>query len=73
MAGGGQFVLAEGGQFEWVFQLGGILLKCGLIDSMEIQNKFLWLTGIPFSIGLSYIIYLIAEKPSKLLLTKLRK
>jgi len=51
----------------------GILLKTGVIDSMEIQNKFLWLLAIPFSLGLSYFFYLIVEKPTKEVLIKLRK
>jgi peptidoglycan/LPS O-acetylase OafA/YrhL len=51
----------------------GILLKTGVIDSMEIQNKFLWLLAIPFSLGLSYFFYLIVEKPTKQILIKLRK
>ena len=42
----------------------GILLKTGIVSSAEIQNKYLWLTGIPFAIFFSYIFYRIIEKPT---------
>jgi len=51
----------------------GIFLKTGIISSVEIQNKFLWLTGIPFAVALSYLFYLIVEKPTKQLLVKMRR
>jgi peptidoglycan/LPS O-acetylase OafA/YrhL len=59
--------------FASIILFAAILLKTGVIVSMDIQNKFLWVAGIPFAIGLSYIFYLIAEKPCKELLNKLRK
>ena len=51
----------------------GIFLKTGIINSIDIQNKFLWLTGIPFSLVLSYLFYFGVEKPTKKLLVKLRR
>jgi peptidoglycan/LPS O-acetylase OafA/YrhL len=51
----------------------GILLKSGVIPSVEIQNKFIWLSGIPFSIAISYLFYLLVERPTKQLLVRLRK
>lgn len=59
--------------FASIILFGGILLKTGIIDSMDIQNKFLWLCGIPFAIGISYVFYLIVERPTKQLLVKMRK
>jgi len=59
--------------FASIILLKGILLKTGVIDSTEIQNKYLWVLGIPFAIGISFIFYLIIEKPSKEYLSKLRK
>ncbi len=51
----------------------GILFKTGVIGSVEIQNKYLWLLAVPFSLILSYFFYLIAEKPTKNILVKMRK
>jgi peptidoglycan/LPS O-acetylase OafA/YrhL len=51
----------------------GIFLKTGIINSAEIQNRFLWLLAIPFALILSYFFYLLVEKPTKTLLVKLRK
>ena len=51
----------------------GIFLKTGIISSVEIENKFLWLTGIPFAVALSYLFFLIVEKPTKHLLVKMRR
>lgn len=51
----------------------GIFLKTGIINSTEIQNRFLWLLAIPFALILSYLFYLLVEKPTKTLLVKLRK
>lgn len=59
--------------FASIMLLLGIFLKTGIVDSVEIQNKFLWLTGIPFAIGISYLFYLLVEKPTKALLVKMRK
>ena len=59
--------------FASIILLVAILIKLGVVDSTEIKNKFIWLTGIPFAIGISYLFYLLAEKPSKDLLIKLRK
>ena len=59
--------------FASIMLLLGILLKTGVIQSVEIQNKFLWLTGIPFALGISYLFYILVEKPTKDLLTKIRK
>jgi len=59
--------------FASIILLKGILLKTGVIESTEIQNKYLWMLGIPFAIGISFIFYLIIEKPSKEYLKKLRK
>jgi DNA-binding response OmpR family regulator len=48
MAGGGQFVLAEGGQFVWVFQLGAntYVVKPSsyndLLQTIDVINKY-WL------------------------------
>jgi len=50
-----------------------IFIKLGVVDSVEIKNKFLWLAGIPFVVVISYLFYLLVEKPSKDLLIKLRK
>ena len=49
-----------------------LLMKIGVITTMEIQNKFLWITCIPFALCISYLFYLLAEKPCKELLNKLR-
>ncbi|MBL7701524.1 MAG: acyltransferase [Ferruginibacter sp.] len=59
--------------FASIMLLLAILLKTGVISSIEIQNKFLWLLGIPFAVAISYVFYLLVEKPSKNLLVKLRK
>ncbi|HEY5371566.1 MAG TPA: acyltransferase [Hanamia sp.] len=59
--------------FASVMLLLGIFLQTGIINSVDIQNKFLWLTAIPFAIGLSYLFYLIIEKPTKEILNKMRK
>lgn len=59
--------------FASVMLLLGIFLQTGIIHSVDIQNKFLWLSAIPFAIGLSYIFYLIIEKPTKGILNKMRR
>jgi peptidoglycan/LPS O-acetylase OafA/YrhL len=59
--------------FASVMLLLGIFLQTGMIKSVDIQNKFLWLTAIPFAIGLSYLFYLVIEKPTKELLKRMRK
>jgi peptidoglycan/LPS O-acetylase OafA/YrhL len=51
----------------------GILLKSGIVSSAEIQNKYLWLIGIPFSLFFSYLFYRIIEKPTKQILDKMRR
>jgi peptidoglycan/LPS O-acetylase OafA/YrhL len=51
----------------------GILLKTNVINSPEIQNKYIWLLAIPLALILSYFFYLLVEKPTKTLLVKLRK
>ena len=58
--------------FATLILLLGIFLKIGLINSVEIQKKYLWLSGIPISIIVSYTFYLLVEKPTKSLLIKLR-
>jgi peptidoglycan/LPS O-acetylase OafA/YrhL len=59
--------------FASILLLKGILLKPGLIDSAEIDNKFIWMLGVPFAIAISYVFYLLVEKPSKEYLKKARK
>ena len=59
--------------FASLILLVAIFIKLGVVDSIEIKNKFLWLAGIPFAVGISYLFYLLVEKPSKDLLIKLRK
>jgi peptidoglycan/LPS O-acetylase OafA/YrhL len=59
--------------FASLMLLMAIFLKSGIIASTEIQNKFLWMLGIPFAIAVSYVFYLLVEKPTKNLLVKLRK
>ena len=56
-----------------IILLKGILLKTGIVDSGDIQNKFLWLLGIPFSISVSYLFYLLIEKRTREFLEKMRK
>ena len=56
-----------------IILLSRILLRTGIIDSIEIKNKYIWFAGIPFALVISYILYLVTEKPSKQLLNKLRK
>jgi peptidoglycan/LPS O-acetylase OafA/YrhL len=51
----------------------GLLLKTGIINSSEIQNKFLWIPGVFFATCISFLFYLLIEKPSKEYLKKLRR
>lgn len=59
--------------FASIILLMGILFQFGIINSIYIQNKFLWLTAIPFALIISYFFYLIIEKPTKQLLHKMRR
>lgn len=59
--------------FASIILLLGIFLQTGIINSTDIQNKFLWLTAVPFALVISYVFYLIIEKPTKQLLNRLRK
>lgn len=59
--------------FASIILLSGIFLQTGIIYSRDIQNKFLWLTAIPFALVISYLFYLIIERPTKQLLDRLRK
>jgi peptidoglycan/LPS O-acetylase OafA/YrhL len=59
--------------FASIMLLSGIFLQTGIIHSTDIQNKFLWFTAIPFALAISYLFYLIVEKPTIQLLKKLRK
>ncbi len=59
--------------FATLMLLLGIFLKTGIVSSAEILNKYLWLTGIPVAIFLSYLFYLIIEKPTKNILSKMRR
>ncbi len=59
--------------FASIILLLGIFLQTGIIDSRDIQNKFLWLTAIPFALIISYVFYLIIEKPTKQILERLRR
>lgn len=59
--------------FASLMLLVGIFLKIGIIDSAEIQNKYFWILGVPFSVLLSYFFYLLIEKPTKNILFKLRR
>lgn len=59
--------------FASIMLLLGIFLQTGIVDSAEIQNKYLWMVSIPFSLVLSYFFYLMIEKPTKKILVTLRK
>ncbi len=59
--------------FATLILLLGIFIKTGIVDSAEIQNKYLWLTGIPVAILSSYLFYLLIEKPTKSILSKMRR
>lgn len=50
-----------------------ILIRTHLVNSVEIQNKFVWLLSVPFALILSYFFYTLVEKPTKKLLVRLRK
>lgn len=51
-----------------------ILIKLNLTpDGEKITNPVFWILGVLFSILLSYVFYLIAEKPSKDLLVAIRR
>ncbi len=58
--------------FASVILLVGIFLKLKIVGSPQITNKFLWITGIPFALLISYLLYLVAEKPSRQLLKTIR-
>jgi peptidoglycan/LPS O-acetylase OafA/YrhL len=54
----------------YLFKL--ILIKLHLVNSIIITNKWIWITGIFFCILTSYGIYLISERPTKILLNYFR-
>ena len=51
-----------------------ILIKLNILElNAEITNPFIWIGAVFFSIIVSYGFFELAEKPTKLLLMKLRK
>lgn len=51
-----------------------LLFKLNFAQLNEnIINPFIWLVGTLFCVVISYVFYIIAEKPTKLVLTRLRK
>ena len=44
----------------------------GIIDIRNLTNPFIWLTAVPISVGVAYLLYLITEKKVKEYLNNLR-
>lgn len=55
-----------------LFLFKGILLKVGVISSVHISQPWVWPIGVLFCIAISYGLYILAEKPTKKILDKLR-
>jgi peptidoglycan/LPS O-acetylase OafA/YrhL len=56
-----------------IFLFKSILLKTGFVSSSHITTWYIWMCGVITSIVISYLLYFIAENPTKKILNKLRK
>ncbi len=50
-----------------------LLFKFGFIDSTEIRTWYIWIIGVFISLGLSFIFYYLAERPTKIFLKNTAK
>lgn len=55
-----------------LFLFKAILLKTGVIDSVHVSQPWIWPLGVLVCIAVSYCLYILAEKPTKKILDKLR-
>ena len=55
-----------------IFLFKSILLKMGIIKTSHIDTWYIWIIGVVIAVLTSYLLYFVAESPSKRMLEKVR-